>query len=212
VIGFAEELRDAGDQFDRAERDEMVSLIAEQAIDVGNIVEDLLVAARADIGRIAIDFEPVVLLDEVMRVLPQRHSQDFALAVDPAAVAAGDRRRIRQILRNLITNAVRYGGDRIEVGASSQGGTVTLEVCDDGPGIPEELREKVFEPYQTAHTVVGVTGSVGLGLTVSRQLARLMGGDLAYDRRGDRTVFRLSLPALSDGEFPGVPGPSAAAV
>ena len=70
-----------------------------------------------------------------------------------------------------------------------------MEVRDNGDGIPDELRDKVFEPYERAHVVVGVTGSVGLGLTISRQLARLMGGDLTYSRDGAITVFRLSLLA-----------------
>ena len=80
----------------------------------------------------------------------------------------------------------------------AEGRSTIVEVCDDGDGIPAELREKVFEPYQTAHRAIGVTGSMGLGLTVSRELARLMGGDLTYLRRDNLTVFRLTLPAPAD--------------
>ena len=60
------------------------------------------------------------------------------------------------------------------------------------------MREKVFEPYETAHRSTGVTGSMGLGLTVSRELARLMGGDLQYLRIDGETIFRLVLPAPAD--------------
>jgi signal transduction histidine kinase len=70
-----------------------------------------------------------------------------------------------------------------------------LSVIDDGAGIPDTDRERVFEPYCRAHREVGRTESVGLGLTVSRQLARLMSGDLSYDYRGGHSIFTVTLPA-----------------
>jgi signal transduction histidine kinase len=106
-----------------------------------------------------------------------------------------DPRRLRQVLRNLVSNAHRYGGNQIFVDVASEESFVALQVRDNGSGIPDELQSRVFEPYQTAHERVGVTGSVGLGLTVSRQLARLMGGDLTYHRVEEWSVFRLTLPA-----------------
>ena len=67
-----------------------------------------------------------------------------------------------------------------------------LEVADDGPGIPLDRRDRIFEAYEVGETS-GRTASIGLGLTVSRQLARLMGGDVVYDPEPMPT-FRLSLP------------------
>jgi signal transduction histidine kinase len=114
-----------------------------------------------------------------------------------------DPRRLRQILRNLLSNAYRYGGDSVRVVARCDHVGVAIEIADNGDGIPPDLRERVFEPYETAHTAVGVTGSVGLGLTVSRELARLMAGDLTYERADDRTIFRLTLPqgVVADGRM-----------
>lgn len=196
VIGLAQELRLDPSGFTEEERNELVALIADQAIDVGGIVEDLLVAARADIGKVSIHAEPVALGKEVSTIVSTVEPQaGQSFEVDVSASVYVDPRRLRQILRNLVSNAHRYGGDVVSIDVATQNGVVALEVRDNGEGIPDELRNRVFEPYETAHERVGVTGSVGLGLTVSRQLARLMGGDLIYDQRDGWAVFRLTLPA-----------------
>lgn len=194
VIGLAEELRGEDGLIDDDEREELVSVIADQAIDVGHIVEDLLVAARSDIGTVSVKASAVDVGAEIRQIAgTSPESAQPHLDIDPSVVASADEHRFRQIMRNLLSNAARYGGQAIAVSARS-GDEVVIEVSDDGDGIPEELRETVFEPYETAHPSSGVTGSVGLGLTVSRRLARLMGGDLTYRRKGRKTVFRLTLP------------------
>jgi signal transduction histidine kinase len=104
---------------------------------------------------------------------------------------------VRQILRNLISNALRYGGPNIEVSTSREPGTFVVEVNDDGVGIATEDHERVFVAYERAHQSEGQPGSVGLGLTVSRTLAELMGGSLTY-RFDGRSVFRLELPSSID--------------
>ena len=111
----------------------------------------------------------------------------------------GDPGRVRQILRNLISNALRYGGDRIRVivGADS---SHLVQVRDNGPGIPSEERERMFHPYQRAHDAPGVTASMGLGLTISRSLARLMNGDLEYRHEDGESVFELMLPQADDSQ------------
>ena len=104
--------------------------------------------------------------------------------------------RVRQIFRNLLANADRYGGPHITVRVDRFGDVYALSVIDDGAGIPEADRERVFDPYSRAHREVGRTESVGLGLTVSRQLARLMSGDLSYDYRSGHSIFTVTLPAV----------------
>ncbi len=73
-----------------------------------------------------------------------------------------------------------------------------LEVRDSGSPLPRQLRTTIFEPYFRASRRSGATGSVGLGLTVSRQLAHHMGGDLTYDHDGSETVFTLTLEKAPD--------------
>jgi signal transduction histidine kinase len=106
--------------------------------------------------------------------------------------------RFGQIVRNLIANAHRYGGSRRRIVCDDQDSHVSIEVRDDGLELPEAERERIFEPYARAHSRPGVTASVGLGLAVSRRLARLMGGELTYeyDLTAGEGIFRLTLPGV----------------
>jgi two-component system sensor histidine kinase EvgS len=108
--------------------------------------------------------------------------------------AVGDPERVRQIVRNLISNALRYGGDTIRVEVLSAGGNSRVLVCDNGPPIADEDRERIFQPYQRAHDAPGLPDSLGLGLSISRQLAQLMGGDLTYRHHNGESIFELALP------------------
>ena len=196
VVGLAEELRDRADDFTSGERQEFNTLIAEQGLEMANLVEDLLVAARADAGGVEVAAGPVDLTKEIARVVSAvRTRRAISIAAEGECVAIADALRVRQILRNLLLNAVRYGGPEVRAECTSDSVRVTVRISDDGPHIDEGLRERIFEPYQRAHEEPTQPSSVGLGLTVSRRLARLMGGDLTYRREGDRNVFRLSLPA-----------------
>ncbi|HEX9977352.1 MAG TPA: ATP-binding protein, partial [Acidimicrobiia bacterium] len=198
VVGFAHELRDGLRHFETAEVASFVDLIDEQATEVGDLVEDLLVASRAEHGSVPVGREAIDLWEQVDAVIRARR---LGKAVrldgrDGEVKVFGDGIRIRQVVRNLLTNADRYGGPNIVVCTRHTAESWVLEVCDDGEGVPASHRGFIFEPYQRAHTSVGRTESVGLGLTVSRQLARLMGGDLTYERRGGVSVFALVLPAV----------------
>ena len=114
--------------------------------------------------------------------------------LNPGRVLAwADPLRLRQIVRNLLTNARRYGGPNVTIEAGRTSTGTFLRVTDDGAGIPPADREKVFQPYTRAGGDVAMPGSIGLGLPVSRRLARLMGGDLVYQYE-DGSVFELTLP------------------
>jgi len=111
--------------------------------------------------------------------------------------ALADRLRVRQIVRNLLTNASRYGGAVAEV--VIQDGTLpSIQVRDNGSGVPDELVQRIFEPYGRAHSRGIATEAVGLGLTVSRTLAESMGGSLEYRHEGGWSVFELTLKAADD--------------
>jgi len=196
VVGLTSELSSM-EGLSEGERAELMGLVAGQAEEMSNIVEDLLVAARAEMGAIAVETATVNLEAELAKAL-----DGLGIGVDemPATVpnVVADASRVRQILRNLLTNAVRYGGPKRRILAGSEPGSVWLEVRDDGQGVAGDEASEIFEPYSTAHT--GVSGSVGLGLAVARQLAELMGGSLSYRRELEETVFRLELPAAWDAE------------
>jgi signal transduction histidine kinase len=198
VIGLASELAEHRAAFSAEEQDEFVRMIADQSREVGHIVEDLLVAARASETQLTVLAERISLSAEVREVLTQLPGA-LSLRVNgllqPVDVFA-DPLRLRQIIRNLLTNAHRYGGDPIEVRVGNGSGQAFLQVVDHGPGIPESMRDQVFLAYRSAAEVPGRTASIGLGLTVSRQLARLMGGDVTYHYNGE-SVFELTLPVPS---------------
>jgi signal transduction histidine kinase len=69
-------------------------------------------------------------------------------------------------------------------------------VCDDGAAIPKVDHERIFEPYQRAHDAPGLVDSLGLGLAISRQLARLMGGDITYRHEAGESIFEFTLPLI----------------
>ena len=194
IMGMAHELHDRSADFSDEERAELLAVIADQSREVANIVEDLLVATRADVESLTMRPEKLLLADEVRRVIANEKSPiAVAIEADENTTAWVDPLRLRQILRNLLSNARRYGGDTVTIRVRTDLDRVVVEVVDDGPGVPPGEEEAIFQPYIRNRSDQALPGSIGLGLSVSRRLARLMGGDLVY-RRDHGSVFELSLP------------------
>jgi signal transduction histidine kinase len=201
VLGFAELLRVGGEnEMAQPEREEMVEFIAREAFDLSGIVDDLLVAARIEIDRLEITRVPTSLRAQVAQVLEgwdRVQLPDLELVGDDVRAVA-DPARVRQVLRNLITNAIRYGGDRIIVNIGADATGAYVDVLDNGPGLPKTEWERIFEPHYRYHVDPNRPGSAGLGLTVSRGLAEKMGGTLNYRYDGQMSRFRLLLPTFRD--------------
>ncbi len=195
VVGLVEELTDSERDIANAEKDELMGIVAEQSHEVANIVEDLLVAARAAGGNLAtmpMELDLRAELENTMALF----GDEFELMTPPQLQAYADPTRIRQVIRNLATNAVRYGGPNRRVVARTDGDQAIVEVRDDGPPIPTSRRDVMFEPYErVANLAKTRPESVGLGLTVARSLALNMNGDISYDHDGKESVFTLALPA-----------------
>ncbi len=196
VVGLSSEM--ASGAFAGPERDELIELVAAQAREMSHIIDDLLVSARAGMGTVAVALDTVDLNAELSAAVDGVGSDllETPIGLPPAV---GDGPRIRQILRNLLTNLERYGGSNRRVLGGVEGERVWLEVRDDGEGVSGEDAVRIFEPYASAHS--GVASSVGLGLAVSRQLAELMGGSLDYRREGQESVFRLELALARESLF-----------
>jgi GAF domain-containing protein len=195
VVGLAAEMEDNDEAFTSQERAEFVGMIRRQSNEVSNIIDDLLVSTRiseTELTVINAQFMLDELLGDVLRDLPADvTAKIIELDMHPVEAIA-DPLRTRQIVRNLITNAYRYGGENVMITVRSEGDRAILEVADDGPGVPTERRNKIFEAYHTSGGERTVTAAIGLGLTVSRQLARLMGGDVTYVH-GENPRFALEL-------------------
>ena len=194
VLGLSAEVHQKWDELGPEGR-ELVGLIRDEAEDLANIVEDLLAAAQVERGGLKVEPEMAELGPIVASVLDHSGKTDKVFTCIGEGDAFVDPGRFRQILRNLVTNAIRYGGDRITVLVHSDPPTTTVEVRDSGEGIPVEDREVIFEPFERGTGVDHGTRSMGLGLAITRELARLMGGDMIYDHDGTESIFRLTLPA-----------------
>jgi signal transduction histidine kinase len=193
IVGFTAEMATGGIAIE--DRAEISELIHEQATEMSHIVEDLLVAARADAGSITVKPEPIDAAALVERVIGQHGSTTIDADFEPGLTAKADPLRTTQILRNLLSNAERYGRPPIGVRCYRSGDRAVIDVHDHGDPLSEADRARIFQPYVRAHDDrSGLTAAVGLGLAVSHQLAGLMGGTLTYHYEGGST-FRLTLPA-----------------
>ena len=195
VVGLAIELRDGASDFGLQESAEMRELVAAEAADAAAIVEDLLVAARPDIGEVRIQLHRLDLgavVEDLLRGLRNVQLSDIRIAADVAVLA--DVVRLRQVVRNLVTNAHRYGGDSIVLEVETSGRHGMLRVFDNGAGIPRSQRATIFEPYGRVADERTLRTSIGLGLSVSWTLVTAMAGDLTYDYVDGWSVFTVALP------------------
>jgi len=109
-------------------------------------------------------------------------------------VIRADHLRYRQILRNLLSNARKYGGSKIWLEGRVVGRSYELVVADNGPGLPKELESRVFERFIHQDQKTAVKDSVGLGLSIVRALADGMSGSVEYERREAETRFIVTMP------------------
>ena len=197
VVGMVEILAGRLDDFSTENRG-LIQDVRSSAQELASLVEDHLTSARLSAGALTVEDESVDLDLVVARALlgtncPAR----LTVIIGKLGTCTGDAIRIRQIVRNLIRNAYRYAASSIEIRSNSAdiGG---LEILNDGAPVPQGLVETLFEPF-VGGSRPGQPEAIGLGLSVSRQLARRMGGDLSYSFVDGEVRFRLSLQPARGG-------------
>lgn len=194
VVGLSHELAERYESFAEEERRDMIEMIARQAEDASWLIEDLLVAYRDDVTKVSISVEEFDVVADVTRVL-EVADRDIELDVrTDRPVVLADPRRARQIIRNLVNNALNHGGDEITVRVDNGDGLVRVQVCDSGDAIADSEVKEIFQAFQTG-SGPHHPSSVGLGLPVARTLARLMNGDVTYHHEDGYSCFTLALPA-----------------
>jgi signal transduction histidine kinase len=210
IVGYSELLADGivGDL--SGQQLEMVERISQVSGHLSQLVNDILDLAKLDAGRMEFHCESVRLGDLVdearVAVEPQARSKGLELhtAVGDAAdrTLCVDPPRVRQILVNLLSNAVKFTDHgAVAVRAGTEGRSTWIEVRDTGPGLPAGSEEAVFEEFlQLASANRSKREpSSGLGLAISRRLARAMGGELSARSAATGAAFTLTLPAENDG-------------
>jgi signal transduction histidine kinase len=199
VIGVTELITGPGAVLEIDEIRELLVLAHHQAVEAGDVIDDLLTASRAERGVLDVALQPADLGAEADLVLRrfgvEGHSIPLALPDGPIWATA-DPHRFRQVLRNLIGNADRYGGANVTVSIAHAGRLASVVVSDDGDGVHPADEASIFLPYRRSRDSAPAPGSTGLGLWIARNLTRQMGGDLTYQRRSGLTVFEVTLPAV----------------
>lgn len=173
------------------------------------LVDDILDFAKVEAGKLELaeaPFDPARLVEDIAELMAPRAQAkgievSALLAPELPARLLGDADRLRQILLNLVGNAVKFtqaGGVGIE--ATVAGGMVTVAIADTGPGIPPDRLAAIFEEFEQAETgTARQQGGTGLGLAIARRLALAMGGSItAENRREGGALFRLTLPLRTE--------------
>jgi two-component system, OmpR family, sensor histidine kinase RstB len=159
------------------------------------LVEEVLLASRLESGSQELQRDPVDLLG-----LSAEEASRTGALVDPDAAlldfkVLGEERLLRRALRNLLENARRYGGEQVLLELRQCGRQMELRVCDRGPGVPAEMRERIFEPFFRLPGHAEQAGGVGLGLSLVKQIAQRHKGEVRCEsREGGGSCFVLSLP------------------
>lgn len=195
IYGFSEILFE--DESVDGEAHELLGLINASSADLSRMVNDILTAARLNAEALSTRLGPVDVANEVGSCVEPYLRSGESLAVEvPPFVAYSDPLHVRQIVHNLVSNALRHGGDQVVVSASQSRNKVQIVVADDGPGVPEDMAEDLFKRFANKGREALVAGSIGLGLAISRELAENIGGTLRYQRVDGWTTFTLTLPRM----------------
>jgi signal transduction histidine kinase len=201
VIGAARTLQGRWRELTPGQRESFLGLIGDETSRLARLIDDVLDTSRIEAGTFSFTFSDVDL-GELLRdvVAAAGLAQDeVQLTTDVGTLprVRGDRERLRQVIQNLVDNAVKYSsaGGRVHVSASTEDGHVLVDVADEGPGIPREDRELIFEKFGRSGSGTTKPGT-GLGLFIARSIAEAHGGTLDVESAPERgSVFRLELPA-----------------
>jgi signal transduction histidine kinase len=203
VIGAARTLQDRWRMLTAEQRESFLALIGDETSRLAELVGDVLDTSRIEAGTFSYRFEQVDLrrvVDEAIEaaVLAQQEVPVIASVRGTLPAIRGDHARLRQVLGNLIENAVKYSpeGGEVRVSAGAANGEVRIAVRDVGPGIPRDQQGRIFEKFGRADVEGGSKPGTGLGLFIARSIAEAHGGSLEVSSGADRgSTFTLTLPA-----------------
>ena len=208
IIGFAQILELDGLDERQAESVDQILKGGRHLLELINEVLDI---SRIESGQLSISVEPVLVRDAVAEAISligpladERRIRLRSTITDDGLWALADRQRLKQVLLNLLVNAVKYGradGTAVLSCSRADGGRLRLTVADDGPGIAPELQERLFAPFERLGADASTVEGTGLGLALSRALIVGMGGTMGMDSSpGEGTTFWFELPQAEAAE------------
>jgi two-component system sensor histidine kinase BaeS len=182
--------------------------VGEQLRRLSRLVEDMFLLARADAAQLPLEPERLYLAELVegcvaeSRLVAAAKPVELRVSAPPDLETIGDGRRLRQMLTNLLDNAVRHtpAGGAVSVELAARSGGFEIAVRDAGPGVPEAERERIFERFVRLDASRRAGDGAGLGLPIARVIAEAHGGSLRLER-GDASgsTFVVRLPGAADG-------------
>jgi signal transduction histidine kinase len=210
IIGFSEVLLDSSMQVSEEERAQFLSDILNSGKHLLNLINEVLDLSKIEAGRMELNVLPAALgevfetVQGTLRPLAAKKAIEFQVErADNITPFPMDAARIKQVLVNLVGNAIKFTPERgrVWVRATTENGTVLVEVGDTGPGIAPEDHDRIFQEFQQAHTTrgIGKPEGTGLGLTLARRFVEMHGGRLWVESRvgaGSQFYFTLPTPLL----------------
>lgn len=202
IYGFSQLLVEGGTE-DRDTTRDLLYLIRSETDELSRMVEDLLTAARADAEALSFHLEDFSVSDAVTNATEAlvKAGNDYRIEVEDAIIHADDF-RFRQIIRNLLSNARKYGAEPIGIRGRVDGLSYRLVVFDSGQGVPDHVSERLFQRFVHQGHQPLLKGSVGLGLSIVRVLAEGMNGAVGYERADGETRFVVTMPLAHQRRMP----------
>ncbi|MBQ7778544.1 MAG: HAMP domain-containing protein [Oscillibacter sp.] len=205
VRSYAETLRDANGDIPTDMANSFLDIIINETDRMTHIVQDLLTLSRLDSNQTELVLSRFAFAEAIGSVVranaiaARNHSHTLTCGtLEDLPLIVGDRSRLEQVMMNIIGNAIKYtpDGGHIQVSAGSTETEVWMEVCDDGIGIPEKDRDRIFDRfYRVDKARSRESGGTGLGLSIARELVQRHDGTLALaPHEGPGTTVRLTLP------------------
>jgi signal transduction histidine kinase len=172
---------------------EWLASMEEEAALLARLVDDLQQLSLAEAGELRLELAEVEVAELVERAVSGLAFRELACDVPRGLLVRADARRMMQVLRNLLVNAITHAASAIRVSASRVHDRIEIRVADDGPGIADEHAERVFDRfYRVDASRSRATGGAGLGLAIAKELIELHGGTIRYER----PAFVVTLPAV----------------